>query len=398
MSIGRVLIFLVAVALVAALVIAFMPQPVRVDVAEIVRGPLVVTVDDDGRTRIREKYVVSAPLAGQIQRIRLRAGDEVRGGVTLLTTLAPADPALLDARAVAENEARVRRAEAAVGQAGPIREQARVQYDFAENEVARVRSAFDRGAATAHELESAIVQQRTAMEAFNAAHFAMEIARFELELARAALLRTSPEATAAQRVEHLEIMAPIDGRVLQVFQESMAVVMPGTPLVEIGDPTDLEVEIDVLSSDAVRIAPGARVSIEHWGGSHALDGRVRLVEPRGFTHISALGVEEQRVNVIVDFTASAEDRAQLGDGYRVEARIVVWEADNVLLVPTSALFRAKGIWSVFIVDEGRARLREVQIGRRTGMQAQVVGGLTEGDRVILHPSDAVRDGGRVQIR
>lgn len=398
MSIGRILVFIATLTIVVALVFAFIPQPVRVDVAEVVRGPMVVTVDDDGRTRIREKYVVSAPLAGQIQRIRLRAGDEVRGGTTLLTTLAPADPALLDARAIAENEARVRRAEAAVSQAGPVREQARVQYDFAENEVTRIRSAFDRGAATAHELESAIVQQRTAMEAFNAAHFAMEIARFELELARAALLRTSPEATEAQRVEHLEITAPIDGRVLQVFQESMAVVMPGTPLVEIGDPTDLEIEIDVLSSDAVRIAPGARVYIEHWGGSHVLEGRVRLVEPRGFTHISALGVEEQRVNVIVDFTAPAEDRSQLGDGYRVEARIVVWEADNVLLAPTSALFRTDGEWSVFIIEDGRAQLRQVQIGRRTGLHAQILSGLNEGDRVVLHPSDAVFEGSRVQVR
>lgn len=395
---SRILMALIGLAVLAGLVFAFIPAPAIVDVAEATRGHMRATVDEDGRTRIRDRYIVSAPLTGQIQRIILRPGDAVEAGETTLTTIAPTDPALLDARAVAESEARVRRAEAALRQAHPNREEARARYDYAENELARVQAAHARGGASRQELEIAELRHRTAMEAFHSAQLSEEIARYELDLARAALLRTRPGGVDADSPEHMPITSPVDGRVLRVFQESMAVVTPGTPLLEIGDPADLEIEIDVLSTDAVKIRPGARIDIEHWGGSRVLEARVRMVEPRAFTHISALGVEEQRVWVIADFVDPPEVREPLGDAYRIEARIVIWEDPDVVKAPTSALFRSDGRWSVFIIEEGRARLREVEIGRITDLEAQVLGGLSPGERVVIHPSDAVRDGGRVSVR
>ncbi|MBX3363792.1 MAG: efflux RND transporter periplasmic adaptor subunit [Phycisphaeraceae bacterium] len=398
LTLSRISLIVIALVVVGALTFAFMPRPVSVDVQLVEKGSLRVTIDEDGRTRIRDRYVVSAPLTGRIERIQLRAGDSVEAGRTILTSIAPADPSLLDARAVAEAEARVRRAEVELKRAGPERERARAEYGHAENELARIRTAFERNAASRHELDAAELQHRVKMEAFNAAVFSEEIARFELDLARAALLRTRPNTGAADSVEHIDITAPVDGRVLRVFQESMAVVSPGAPLIEIGDPTDLEVEIDVLSTDAVRVRQGARVDFVHWGGDGTLEGRVRLVEPRAFTHISTLGVEEQRVYVIADFVDPPEKRRSLGDAFRVEARIVVWEDDAVVKTPTSALFRIHGDWTVFVVEDGRARRRTVQIGRLTGLEAQVLDGLQPGESVIVHPGDDVRDGVRIRIR
>lgn len=397
-TITRTLGLLACLAAGAGIVYAFIPTPVVVDTAEVLRGPMLVTVDDDGRTRIRDRYTVSSPLTGRVQRITLRAGDPVEAGATRLTTIAPADPSLLDARAVAEAEARVRRAEAALMRAGPERERARAQFNYTESELGAVRAAFDRGVAGRLELEAAELQHRAALELLNAAKFSEEIARFELDLARAALIRTKPESESDADIEHIEITAPVDGRVLRVFQESMAVVAPGTPLIEIGDPTDLELEIDVLSTDAVRVSPGARVFIERWGGDRVLEGRVRLVEPRAFTHISALGVEEQRVYIIADFIDPPEERPTLGDAYRIEARIVVWEADGVVIAPSSALFRHEGGWAVYTLDNSRARLRTVKVGQMTGLQTEILEGLEPGQRVIVHPGDDTRDGARVQPR
>lgn len=397
-TLSKFVVGLILLAVLAGLVFAFIPQPVRVSTSEVMRDRLQVTVNEDGRTRIRDRYIVSAPLGGQLQRIQLRAGDVIEAGTTVLAEIVPGDPALLDARAIAEAEARVRRAESAVQRARPELEQAIAQLDYAENELSRVRTAHDRGAATQRELDSAMLAKRSAIEQFNAAQFTQDIARYELELARAALLRTRPEQTPAEQAEHMLIDAPIDGRVLRVIQESMAVVSPGTPLLEVGDPSDLEIEIDVLSTDAVRIRPGATVLIEHWGGEQELHATVRTVEPQAYTRISALGVEEQRVNIIADFTSPPEARDTLGDAYRIEARIVVWEDDDVVLVPTNALFRRGGDWAVFVAENNRATLRIVQLGRQTATHAQVLDGLEPGEEVISHPGDQVRDGVRINRR
>jgi HlyD family secretion protein len=397
---SKLFVVLIAAIVVVGLGYAFWPQPVEVDLAEVARGPLEVTVDEDGKTRIREKYVVSAPLAGRLLRIDMDAGDPVEAGKTLLATIEPRDPELLDARTIAQAEARVRMAEATLKKMEPMMEQVRAAQAFAEAELARFREAGT--AVSKSELENAEYEYRRTSEEQRSMRIQEEIARFELEQAQAALLRTRPrddlEGDGKANGWTFTIYSPINGQVLRVLQESAAVVTAGTPLLELGDPRDLEAEIDVLSRDAVKIHPGAKVWFEHWGGDRDLQGRVRLVEPSGFTKISTLGVEEQRVNVIVDFVDPPEERTTLGDGFRVEARIVIDEAEDVVKVPTSALFRVGKDSAVFQVKDDAVEQVIVKIGRQNGLEAEVIEGLAPGDRVVIHPSDQVEAGVRVRQR
>ncbi|MEN1680013.1 MAG: HlyD family efflux transporter periplasmic adaptor subunit [Planctomycetota bacterium] len=408
---SKLIVLLIAAGVLGMLVWSFLPQPLDVEMAVAESGSLMVTVDEDGKTRIREKYVVSTPLSGRLLRVEMDPGDELTAGTTLLATIEPRDPELLDARAVAQAEARVKAAEASLGKTAPMLEQARLEQENAEIELTRAVKARRGGGITESELDTAKTRYRQASESLRSARYAEEIAEFELEQARAALLRSKPyengtpgdSVSAGPNGWNFTIRSPIDGRVLRVFQESSAVVTAGMALLELGDPTDLEVEIDVLSSDAVNIRPGARVLLEHWGGDRPLEGRVRLVEPAGFTKVSTLGVEEQRVNVIVDLDDPPEDRRELGDGYRVEARIVVQQVDDTLIVPASALFRDAGQdgqseWSVFKVVGDAAAKTAVTISRQNGLQAAVEGGLDEGDTVIVNPSDQVIDGVAVRRR
>jgi HlyD family secretion protein len=334
----------------------------------------------------------------------------------------PRDPELLDARTVAQAEARVKAAEAALRQAEPNLESARVKQAHDEAELGRVRKAYQGNAVPESELDTAEMAYRQSSEAMRAARIDAEIAAFELEQAKAALLRSRPReaetitpktagdgaTTTAQLTAessngshepngwNFPIYSPINGRVLRVLQESSAVVIPGTPLVELGDPGDLEVEIDVLSRDAVKIKPGDLVLLEHWGGQKPLEGRVRTIEPSGFTKISTLGVEEQRVWVIVDLEVPQEQRQTLGDGFRVEARIVIDEAKDALRVPSSSLFRIGDDYAVFRVDGEVVHEQKVKVGRQNGMEAEILGGLKHGDTIVLHPSDQIEDG--VQVR
>lgn len=389
---GKAFFSVIGLLVVAGLVLAFWPQPVGVETARVTRGTVLVTVDEDGKTRIREKYVVSAPLSGRLLRIALDPGDTVVSGETLLAVIQPRDPDLLDARAVAQAEARVAAAESAFARTEPQAETARLEADNAEAELVRTRGASEKGAATASELDTAEMRHRSAAEGIRAAYYAREIAEFELQQAKAALLRSRQTNSPSPEDWTFSIRSPIDGRVLRIFQESAAVVSAGAPLLELGSPTDLEVEIDVLSSDAVSIQPGDRVLLERWGGERTLEGSVRLVEPAGFTKISSLGVEEQRVNAIIDLLDPPEELESLGDGFRVEARIVTDEAIDVVCVPNSALFRVGQAWAVFRVTNGRAALTRVALGRRNDRLAEVVEGLNEEDAVVVHPSDRVRDG------
>jgi HlyD family secretion protein len=385
-------------ALLALIVYAFLPTPVPVDLAAVAHGPLQVTVDEDGKTRIKERYVVSTPLAGRLLRVELEPGDLVKRGDTLLATIEPNDPEMLDARVLAEAEATVKAAEAALAKADSTLQQAQAELDFAESDVARVRQLATTQSASQKELEMAEMRYRVESQEFRAAKFAEQIARFELEMAKAALIRSGDESDGAPPRQLLHIRAPISGRVLRVLQESATVVTAGSALLEIGDPQDLEVEIDLLSHEAVKVEPGATVWFEQWGGEQPLRGIVRLVEPQGFTKISALGIEEQRVNVIADFVDPPERRGSLGDGYRVEARIVIWQRDDVLKVPTSALFRNQQDWAVFVVQRGRAALRTIQIGQRSDLEAEVLAGLRPEEQVIMHPSDQISDGVAVSMR
>jgi HlyD family secretion protein len=423
---SKAFVLFVAAAVVGGLGYAFMPQPVEVDLVKVDRGTVRVTVDEDGKTRIHDKYVVSAPLNGRILRISMDPGDEVVAGKTLLTMIEPRDPELLDARSVAQAEARVKGAEATLRQVEPELEKVRAAQGYAEAELMRHRKAIQGSGVSQSELENVEMLYRQRSEELRAMKVSEEIARFELEQAKAALMRSRPHADDAAKSAasaasagngvgqeiptnggenkdanngwNFPIYSPITGRVLRVFQESSAVVTPGTSLVELGDPSDLEVEIDVLSRDAVKIHPGDTVYLEHWGGVKPLEGRVRVVEPSGFTKISTLGVEEQRVWVIVDLVDPPEQRTTLGDGFRVEARIVIDEATNALRIPTSALFRAGEDSAVFRVKDGVVHLQKIKVGRQNGIEAEVLAGLSEGDEIVLHPSDQIEDGVKVHKR
>jgi HlyD family secretion protein len=393
----RVIAAAVALGLVAALAYAFLPGPVPAELGAVVRGPLVVTVDQDGKTRVRDRYVVSAPLQGQLLRIALRAGDPIEAGRTQLAVIEPKEPDLLDPREEAQAQAKVKAAEAVLQRTAPLLMAAEAEANLARKELDRLTRLREARVASQQEFDAAAQREQVAAQNLRAAQFASRIAEFELEMARAVLVRSKPRSP-GETPPRLEIIAPVSGRVLRVFQESATVVQAGARLLEVGNPIDLEAEIDVLSADAVKVRPGARVILEHWGGSEPLAGRVRVVEPSAFTKVSALGVEEQRVNVIVDLVDPPEKRPTLGDAYRVEARIVVWEATDVLKVPAGALFRRGDGWAAFVVAGGRAEERAVEIGHRNDAEAEVLAGLGEGERVVLYPGDRVRPGVRVAAR
>jgi HlyD family secretion protein len=340
---------------------------------------------------VKNRYVVSAPVAGQLRRIDWKAGAEVKAGKTVLAVLETSGADFLDARTQAQAEARVRAAEAAREAAIAHRDRAKASARMFASDFERVRELRERNVLSAQEFDSAQMRTDTAAQDERAAEFGLKIAEFELQQARALLTRGQPGGGA----EPLIITSPVNGRILRVFQESARVVPAGFALMEVGDPADLEVRIEVLSRDGVAVRPGARVILEQWGGPEPLRARVRLVEPSGFTKISALGVEEQRVYVIADFLDPIEQRAALGDNFRVEARIVIWEDPNALRASAGALFQRDSKWQAFVIEAGRARLRTVKVGRTNGVQTEVLDGLTEGTRVVVYPGDKVVDGTRV---
>jgi HlyD family secretion protein len=394
----RVLMVVAGAVLVVALVWAMAPRPVEVESALVTRGALRVTVDEDGKTRVRERYVVSAPLTGRLLRIELDPGDAVFAKSTLLAAIEPRDPDLLDPRAAAEAEARVFGAEATLKRVDPEVASAAAEFELAKSEAVRIRQAFEVNAASRKELDDALLVERTRAEGLRSAEFSRQIAEFELKQSRAALLRTRSDDQTPRTSDPFEIHSPCQGVVLRVFQESTAVVDVGTQLIEVGDPSNLELVIDVLSTDAVKIEVGDEVVVERWGGEHNLAGRVRLVEPAAYTKVSALGVEEQRVNVVVDLVDPPAQWSALGDAYRVEARIVIWSHDDVVKAPSGALFRMGDDWAVFKIVDGRAQLRRIELGRRNAHEAEVLSGLVSSDVVVTHPGDDVVDGVAVRLR
>ncbi len=435
--------------IVAAVGYGFLPKPVPVDTARVTRGSLAVTVSEDGKTRVRDRYLISSPLAGRLHRIKLRAGDPVTAppahespnndvaateledplanghgqqpvtptlspGATPVTEVAiidPIDPGLLDSRQLAQAELRVKAMETAIQSSNASRKKADVALEWAKTDLERRKELVGKGANSKQELEDAAMLVRSRTEELNVAQFAEVTANYERDLARAALLRSKPHKPDQIETWQLRLQSPISGVVMKVLQESEMIVQQGTPLLEVGDPRDLEVDIEVLSTDAVRVRPGQTVRLKHWGGERPLTARVRLVEPSGFLKLSALGVEEQRVHVIANFEDPYAERPTLGNGYRVEAEIVIWEKDDVVKVPTGALFRENGstssasptepardLWAVFVVEGDIAQKRQVEIGRRNGLEAEVLNGLSESDQVIVHPSDRIRDQVQVQPR
>jgi HlyD family secretion protein len=372
-----------AALLVALIVFGFLPRPIPVETARVTQGKLRATVNEEGKTRIRQRYVVSAPVAGQLRRIPFKAGAEVEAGKTVVAVIDPVSPAMLDARNRALAEARRDTAAANL-------DKAKEAQRFAASELRRNEKLLAEKSASQQELETAQWRETSAAKDFTAAESALREA--ETELKEYAVSNGVATNVAAAPVE---VTSPASGRVLHVFEESSRVVVAGTPLLDVGDPADLEAVIEVLSRDGAAIAPGAKVELEQWGGGESLAARVRLVEPAAFLKISALGVEEQRVNVVVDFVTPYEQRRNLGDNFRVEARIVVWEADPVLKVPAGALFRRGQNWAAFVLAKGRAELRRVTVGRSSGSEMQILDGLKDGEEVILYPGDRVKAGQRV---
>ena len=386
--------------LVALIVAGLWPRAVPVESGTVKRGPLVVTVDQEGMTRIKNRYVVSAPVAGQLRRIEWKAGAEVIAGKTVLAVLEPGNVDFLDARSQAQAEARVRAAEAARDAATARSARATATARMSTAEFDRAKRLREQKVLSAQEYDAAEMRAETASQDVRAAEFALKVAEFELQQAQALLIRGQPVSPGSDQprnsgAEPLVLTSPVSGHILRVLQESARVVPAGFPLLEVGDATDLELRIEVLSRDGVAIRPGARVMLEQWGGPEPLAARVRLVEPSAFTKISALGVEEQRVYVIADFTDAIERRPTLGDAYRVEARVVTWENPAALQAPSGALFQRGGAWQAFVAEGGRARLRTVTPGRGNGIATEILDGLREGDQVVVYPGDKVADGTRV---
>ena len=376
----------------AILAVALWPDSTTVDLAQAVRGPMEVTLDEDGDTRVRERFVVSAPVAGRLQRIELDPGDTVVKGRTVVARLAPAAPPLLDPRVRAEYDAAVAAASAGTDQARAERDRAAAVLERARASLRRQQALSEAGAVSRDDLEAAQTAVTTGGEALRAASMGVTRAEQEARLARARL----QTPTAIGRI--VDVVAPVNGIVLRRLRESETVVPAGEGLVELGDPSRLEVVADLLSTDAVQVTPGSPVRIEQWGGSHPLPAEVRRIEPSGFVKVSALGVEERRVNVIIDLDDPAAAARALGDGYRVEVRIVVWRGGDVLKVPVGSLFRRGNDWAVFAVADDQATLRAVTVGHRNNDEAEIVSGLSAGESVVLHPPDTLSTGARVVPR
>jgi HlyD family secretion protein len=350
-----------------------------------------VTIDEEGETRVRERFVVSAPVMGRVERIELEPGDPVVRGKTVVARLTPAAAPLIDPRTQGELTAAADASRAAVGQARAERARAVAALARAQSTLRRLETLLKAGAISGDELEAAQTTFKTADEAVRASEYTVARAEHELQLA---LARLKPSSAGGRTVD---IVAPVDGVVLKRLRESASVVPIGAPLLEIGDAGSLEIVSDLLSTDAVRVSPGDAVSIEQWGGNEPLEGRVRRVEPSGFMKVSALGVEEQRVNVIIDFADEVES-VRIGDGYRVEVRIEIWRDAAALKVPVGSLFRRGEDWATFLVDHNRARLQPVHLGQRNDREGQVLKGLSEGQTVVLFPPDTLSDGARVALR
>lgn len=397
LTMKRIVLTVIVLLAVAAAAWALRPQPVPVDIAVIGSGPMEVTVEDEATTRIRNVYTVSAPVGGKTQRSPRRVGDSVKGGETILAVIEPGDPGFLDIRTQRVSEAQIEGIRAGINLAEAQVRQAQAQLEFAQSDLNRAMELARRETISQRAFDQAQFEVATAESGLASAEATLEVRRRELASAEAGLIQPGSPMT-ANATCCINVMAPTDGQVLRVLVESEQVVQAGAPLIEIGNPGDLEVVVDLLSRDAVRVDQGAQARITGWGGSEEFPARVVRVEPSGFTKVSALGIEEQRVRTILEFTENPAALGRLGHNFRVVARIAVWQAEDVVTVPLGALFRDGDSWAVFVVANGAARLRRVVIGERTMRQAEVREGLAVGERVILHPSDRVLDGVDVASR
>jgi HlyD family secretion protein len=395
MAKGKLIAATAGLAALLGLVWAFTPRPFPVEAVEVKLGRFEQAIEDDGKTRVRERYVISAPIAGRMERVELDPGDLVKRG-QVLAVLHPMVPPLIDARAEGELRERVGAAEAAVARSVTAVERGRASLAKATADLERTQALAARSFVSRAQVERDELTVTINARELDALRFEQHAAQHQLELARAALAR-SRAGWHSGRGEKLEIRSPVDGAVFRVPQENEAAIATGSALIELADPQALEVVVDVLSSDAVQIQAGARARLHHFGGGRELEGRVRRVEPSAFTKVSALGVEEQRVNVIIDFVSPPAEWRSLGDGYRVDARIVIFAADNALTVPVGSIFRDGAGWAAFVIRDGVARKQPIELTRRSSTEALLTKGLAPGERVILYPAERVQDGTKVRL-
>jgi HlyD family secretion protein len=403
---SRLILTIAAVVLIGgAMVTLFWPRAILVDVAEVRTGSMIVTINEEGRTKVKEPYTVSTPIAGELQRVTVLPGEKVVKGETVVAHMRPVNPSALDVRTREQARAVVTAAEAAlrVGQADLIATLANL--DFANSELKRTQQLVERSIISKVTMERAEQAARVAEANVGTVRAVISVREAELENAHAQLIGFDDMGLASAIGSELDfsrdipLRAPVDGTILQVIQKSETTLPAGQPILTIGDiDGDLEIVAELLSSDAVQVTSGDRVIVTNWGGTKTLPGKVSRIDPYGFTKHSALGIEEQRVETIIEFTPPGNGSGKLGHGYRVEVRIVIWEKDDALIVPSSALFRHNQAWAVFQVDDGKAKMRPIQVGENNGIEAEVVAGLALGDAVVLFPSASLEDGQLVNRR
>lgn len=378
------------------IVAALRPQPIEVDVATVSVAPLSVTVREEAKTKVKNRYVITPPVNGFLNRIPLKAGSPIVKNETVLATLDQGLPHFLDPRTKQETQARLKAAHALQLQKQAEVDRAEASLELAKKEYERAQKLDQKNFISRKEWDEADAQVKILSQELSSAQFALSIADFEVEQLEAKLKETGEMSEGESKP--LNLISPVDGYVLKVYEESSRFVSAGTPLMEIGNIEDLEVEIEMLSSDAVSIKPDAEVLITRWGGEKPLKGKVRLVEPGGYTKTSSLGVEEQRVNVHVELTEPLPKGYRLGDRFRVETEVIAWSSDNVLQVPTGALFRKGSSWMTFLVNNEKVALTKVEIGHNNGIDAEVISGLKEGDQVVVYPPDNLENGSPVSIK
>lgn len=392
----RLLLIATLVLLAGAAAWALWPRPLSVETATIARRAIAVTVEDEGTSRIKDVFTVSAPIGGRLMRLDLHPGDNVLANETVVASLRPAAPALLDARARAIAQSTIAAAQSAVDLAKAQLQQGEAQLAFAQDQLARSESLAERGIIPEQALQKANLDLSVAKTGVESARAGLVVRQRELDSAEAALIEGETGAAQAGGDCCIDVRAPASGKVLRVLVESEQVVAPGTPLVELGDPGDLDIVVDLLSRDAVQVEPGAPATIEGWGGP-PLRARVARIDPAAVTRVSALGIEEQRVRVVLDLLDPPADRARLGHGFRIVARIVLWQGEDLVAVPMGALFRQGSDWAAFTVSDGKAHLRKLQLGHQNTDYAEILSGLEPGEEVILHPSDQVAEGVAVAV-
>ena len=392
----KLFVIIIIAVVVLATVYGFLPKTREVDIVTVTRGPLQVTIEEEGRTRLKERFVISAPTAGYTQRIDKKVGDPVKKGQTVVI-LEPLRSQSLDPRSRAEAEVTVSAAEASLNAAIEKERAATADADYIEKRLERIRNLYAKAYVAKDQFEQTESEAKKARAVQRSAKAAIDVARSELERAKTTLQNFSP-AKRTGKYNAVYVSSPVSGNIFRIYHESEGAVNVGEPLMDIGNSKNLEVRVEVLSSDAVKIKQGTNILFKRWGRDEPLTGRVRIVEPAGFTKISSLGVEEQRVLIIADITSPPEMWRVLGDGYRLEAHFIVWEGKDILQVPTSALFRSGKDWAVFAEEKGKARRRLVEVGQRTGLTAEIISGLKESERVVAYPDDSISDGTKIKPR